>query len=144
MSAAKACEEIRQWLECESSSDEEVEGGLESCSDSDVEDVIEAQPSGDGEAAVETLPSGTEDSDTEVGDMASDGEEESVADDGNIFLSRDKSVKWSKTRLSAVKGRRSKVNVVRTARSVVLRGQIVENRQTPLSYILMLHYLINF
>ena len=48
-----------------------------------------------------------------------------AADAGDVFLSRDKSVKWSKTRLSAVKGRRSKVNVVRTAWSVVLRGQIV-------------------
>ena len=128
MSAAKACAEIRQWLENESSSDEEIEGGLESCSDSDMEDVVETQSSGgeSGEAAVETQSSGTDDSDTEVGNTASNGKDDSVADAGDVFLSRDKSLKWSKTRLSAVKGRRSKVNVVRAARSVNLRGQSVE------------------
>jgi len=129
--AAQASAQIRQWLDNESnesSSAETVEGGLESCSDSDVEDVVETQPTGSekGEDAIETQQSGTEESDTEVDDMASDGEEDSAADADDVFMSRDKSVKWSKTRLSAVKGRRSKVNVVRTARSAVLRGQIVE------------------
>jgi len=127
MSAAKACDEIRQWLEKESSSDDEIECGLESCSDSDVEDVVVTQPSGgeSGEAGVDPQLSGTEDSDTEIGDTDSNGDE-GVAGASNVFLSRDKSLKWSKTSLSAVKGRRSKVNVVRKAWSVVLWGQIVE------------------
>jgi len=73
-------------------------------SDSDVENVVKTHLSKDesGKAAVEAQSSRTEDSYTEVGDTASNGKEESVADADNVVLSRDKSVKWNKIKLSVV------------------------------------------
>ena len=110
-SAVRASAHIQQWLDSnddEIETDEEIEDGLQS--DSEIED-----------AHTEEF-SESEDSDnsSHYGDVTTDTE-------NNIFQSKDKTLQWRTIPFASVKGRRSKVNVVREKRKVSIGNKTVEN-----------------
>lgn len=50
----------------------------------------------------------------------------SVVHDASVLVSRDKSMGWRKVPFADVKGRRSKVNVVRSNRTIITRNSHIE------------------
>ena len=109
ISAEKARAEIQQWLNNEES-DENDEVSIDE-DISETEDIVENQHSG---------------ADYESYSSSEDDDESAIPPASNTFLSRDKTIDWSKTPVAAVQGRRSKINVVRTPRSIVIGDKLVD------------------